>query len=345
MNYDQEYYYEKMAETYAGLTGFRPNPASDVAFRFRALAVQLSALAGQIEEARLGAFPATASGKTLDAHAALRGLSRREAGRASGMLRFSRKQAETACTIPAGCICATADEIEYETVAEGRMEPGVSELLVPAQAVHPGISGNAVAGAVCLIRSYCGEVSEVGNPEPFSGGFERETDQHLRARLESACREPNNGANRGFYMEHALACPGVYDAAVSGQGGTVTVLVAAEGDAQLSDETISSLSEQLNRLREPCTTVAVARAEVVPVRIDVEAAADAARREQIAGLLAQELNCRRIGQGCTLARLGQVIMNSGFAENYRFVLPAADLTPGGSQILRAGEIVVREMVG
>ena len=100
MNYDQEYYYEKMAETYAGLTGFRPNPASDVAFRFRALAVQLSALAGQIEEARLGAFPATASGKTLDAHAALRGLSRREACRASGMLRFSRKQAETACTIP-----------------------------------------------------------------------------------------------------------------------------------------------------------------------------------------------------------------------------------------------------
>ena len=137
----------------------------------------------------------------------------------------------------------------------------------------------------------------------------------------------------------------MYDAAVSGQGGTVTVLVAAEGDAQLSDETISSLSEQLNRLREPCTTVAVARAEVVPVRIDVEAAADAAGREQIAVLLAQELNCRRIGQGCTLARLGQVIMNSGFAENYRFVLPAADLTPGGSQILRAGEIVVREMVG
>ena len=81
MNYDQEYYYERMAETYAGLTGFRPNPASDVAFRFRALAVQLSALAGQIEEARLGAFPATASGKTLDAHAALRGLSRREACR------------------------------------------------------------------------------------------------------------------------------------------------------------------------------------------------------------------------------------------------------------------------
>ncbi len=166
MNYDQEYYYEKMAETYAGLTGFRPNPASDVAFRFRALAVQLSALAGQIEEARLGAFPATASGKTLDAHAALRGLSRREACRASGMLRFSRKQAETACTIPAGCICATADEIEYETVAEGRMEPGVSELLVPAQAVHPGISGNAVAGAVCLIRSYCGEVSEWATLNP-----------------------------------------------------------------------------------------------------------------------------------------------------------------------------------
>ena len=23
MNYDQEYYYERMAETYAGLTGFR----------------------------------------------------------------------------------------------------------------------------------------------------------------------------------------------------------------------------------------------------------------------------------------------------------------------------------
>ena len=56
------------------------------------------------------------------------------------------------------------------------------------------------------------------------------------------------------------------------------------GDLFPSDETISSLSEQLNRLREPCTTVAVARAEVVPVRIDVEAAADAAGREQIAGL-------------------------------------------------------------
>ena len=29
MNYDQEYYYERMAETYAGLTGFRPNPRSE----------------------------------------------------------------------------------------------------------------------------------------------------------------------------------------------------------------------------------------------------------------------------------------------------------------------------
>ena len=168
MNYDQEYYYERMAETYAGLTGFRPNPASDVAFRFRALAVQLSALAGQIEEARLGAFPATASGKTLDAHAALRGLSRREACRASGMLRFSRKQAETACSIPAGCICATADEIEYETVAEGRMEPGVSELLVPAQAVHPGISGRGCGlPDPLLLRGGL----RSGQPRAFYGRF------------------------------------------------------------------------------------------------------------------------------------------------------------------------------
>lgn len=345
MIYDQAYYYEKMAETYAGLTGFRPNPASDVAFRFRALAVQLSALSGQIEEARQEAFPTTASGRTLDAHAALRGLSRRDACRASGMLRFSRKQTDTVCTIPAGCICATADGTEYETTAEGRMEVGVSELLVPAQAVRPGISGNAVAGAVCLLRSHCGEASEVSNPQPFSGGFERETDQHLRSRLESICREPNHGANRGFYMEHALACPGVYDAAVSGQGGAVTVLVAAEGDTQISDETVAALSEQLNRLREPCTTVTVARAEVVPVKIEVEIAADAAGLGRITDLLTEELNCRRIGQGCTLARLGQVVMNSGLVENYRFVLPAADLIPGGSQILRAGEIVVREMVG
>lgn len=345
MNYDQEYYYEKMAETYAGLTGFRPNPASDVAFRFRALAVQLSALSGQVEEARLEAFPATASGSALDAHAALRGLSRWGACPARGMLRFSRTQAENVCVIPAGCICAAADGTEYETTAEGRMEPGISELLVPAQAVQTGAAGNAVAGAVCLLRSCCGEVSEVGNPEPFTGGSDCEDDVHLRIRLESACREPSNGANKGFYLKHALSYPGVYDATVSGQGGVVTVLLAAEGDAQIPDSTLSALSEQFNQLREPCCTVTVERAEVLPVAIEVEIAADAAGREQIAGLLAEELNRLRIGQGCTLARLGQLIMDSGLARNYRFVQPTADLKPTSSQSLRAGEIAVKEMIG
>ena len=138
----------------------------------------------------------------------------------------------------------------------------------PAAAAREGLPMAAQRVRIIDIAQELG-VSTATVSNVIHGKTKKISDQTVRRVQEALERRQYVPSMAGILL--AQNSSRIVGAAVSGQGGTVTVLVAAEGDAQLSDETISSLSEQLNRLREPCTTVAVARAEVVPVRIDVEA--------------------------------------------------------------------------
>lgn len=95
--------YQAMLETISERSGFSPAEDCDLAVRLYAAAAQVQALELQADWVLDQSFPQTAQGVYLERHAAMRGLSRTNATKAVGTLRFSAQTAPTAdLTIPAG---------------------------------------------------------------------------------------------------------------------------------------------------------------------------------------------------------------------------------------------------
>ena len=148
----------------------------------------------------------------LDRHADSRGLRRKEAAAAGGVLRFYREGAAAQeIVLPQGLVASTAgaEPVRFVTTAEGRIAAGETEALVPAQAEQPGSTGNAAAGSITVLVTAVGSVDGVENPEGFSGGQDAETDDELRSRLLESYHAVSNGSNAAYYRRLALAQDGV----------------------------------------------------------------------------------------------------------------------------------------
>lgn len=92
MNLESGYLTAMRAE-YQRLTGALPGEDSDIGIRMALLANQLELLEEELGALRQAADPETAEGEMLDRHADSRGLRRKEAAAAGGVLRFYREGA------------------------------------------------------------------------------------------------------------------------------------------------------------------------------------------------------------------------------------------------------------
>ncbi len=351
MNLTQETFYETMIQRYRTLSGFTPDEASDIALRFHALAGELAALGRRLESVRRDAFPETAQGAALDAFAAQRGLSRKAAVQAAGLLRFWRGASQAESVIPAGTVCLTEDGERYETTADAVLAEGEAAVDAPARAQTAGETGNALAGSIVRLAKPLAGIGGVSNPEPFTGGSGGENDESLRRRLLAGYAAPNNGANAAYYRERAEAFPGISSAYVTSDGeGGVRVYVAADGAAEVPEGTRAALQDALNAAREPCAPVAVlgAQATAVDLSIAVEPAAGlepGAVLAPLAALLRAVVDALPIGIRLTRARLARLLLESGLVENFAITAPTADVACAHTQVLRAGEITISEMEG
>lgn len=73
--------YQEMLTCYAQRTGMEPEGGCDLAARLYALAAQVYALQVQTDWVARQSFPQTAEGESLDRHAQMRGLERKQAAR------------------------------------------------------------------------------------------------------------------------------------------------------------------------------------------------------------------------------------------------------------------------
>ncbi|MEG1593420.1 MAG: baseplate J/gp47 family protein, partial [Oscillibacter sp.] len=95
--------YQELLTAFAARSGFVPEESCDLSVRLYAAAAQMQALSAQGEWVLNQSFPQTARGVFLDRHAAMRGISRTAATKATGTLRFSVGTAATgALSIAAG---------------------------------------------------------------------------------------------------------------------------------------------------------------------------------------------------------------------------------------------------
>ena len=343
--------YGKLAAAFAGATGQTAGQDGDMAVRLYAVAAQVYALYVQADWTARQCFPQTASGEHLDQHAFLRGLERKEAAKAVGVIRFYVDQAGgTALTIPAGTVCMTAGLVRFETTEAAVLRSGSLYVDAAAQAVEPGTAGNAAAGTILTMAVAPVGVSRCSNPEGFAGGTDREDDETLRVRVLETFRRLPNGANAAFYEQGALSFPEVAAAAVLPRSrgiGTVDVVVATAAGSP-DEDLLERLTAYFQERREIAVDVQVRapREKTVDVSVAVSAreGSDAAGvRTAVEQALGSWFNGGLLGQDVLRAKLGAVIFGVDGVENYDLTAPAADVAVEQDELPRLGSLSVTEM--
>lgn len=342
--------YALLAEDFQERAGLSGGCSTELSIRFYAVAAQLAALERQCLWVRDQCFPQTATGEQLDHHAALRGLSRREAVSAEGVLRFlTAEPAATDLEIPQGTVCMTGGQVEFVTLEDGTLLKGNTQAYIPAQAVKPGSGGNVEAGTILTMTAPPVGISACTNPAPFTGGRDREEDEALRQRILSACAPAGNGGNAAWYRQAALSVPGVAAARVLPRSrgiGTVDVVIAGESGAP-SEELVETVRETLEAQREIGVDVLVRTPETKAVDISalvklspgavfstVAVQAEAAIRGYFTGAL--------LGQPVLLAKLGALLFAVDGVENERILSPTTDLAADDGVLPVLGSLTLTE---
>ena len=343
--------YQEMLADFSARTGMEPATDGDLAVRLYAVAAQIYSLYIQSDWVVRQCFPQTATGEYLERHGALRGLERRKASKAEGVLRFSVDSPHgTNLTIPEGTVCMTAGLVRFETVEEAVLPAGSTWVEVPVRAVETGIAGNVAANTVLSMAVAPVGVKSVTNPTAILGGMEEEGDDALRERVLETFRRLPNGANTAFYEQGALGFEEVAAVSVLPRNrgiGTVDVVIATAAGMP-GEKLLGDVRSWFETRREIAVDVQVLAPEAqnvnVALRIKVEEGKDtAAVLQAVKQAVTTWFGGDRLGKDVLLAELGNLIYGVEGVANYVILQPAADVTVGVAQLPRLGTLNVEAL--
>ena len=340
--------FEEMLACFGEKTGVELEAGCDLAVRLYAAAAQVYALYVQADWVARQAFPQTAEGEYLDLHAQLRSLERKEATRAVGTLRFTAGEAsENDRAIPLGTVCMTAGLVRFETTQAAVLSAGATQVDVPAQAVQPGSAGNVSADAVVSMAVAPVGIQSCGNPSPFLGGSDGESDQELRARVMDTFQRLPNGANAAFYEQGALSFDEVAAASVLPRSrgiGTVDVVVSTHS-GKADPALLEQIQAYFQRRREIAVDVQVRAPEQVKVDVAIrlQPAEGSSLETAAAGVEAAVRNWfsgERLGKPVLLAQLYSLIFACDGVANCKLAAPADDVEIAAHQLPVLGNLTV-----
>ena len=188
---------EELDKSYQKSPGF---PAFDFT---RAFALGLASLEADVEKAESRLDPENLTGADLERYVwQHRAVERKQAAYASGTLRVTAGAGH----IYAGALFATATGVQF--MADGDADVSVGDTFA-VSAVEPGSAGNAAAGTVIAMPVTIQGIGGIVNDEDFSGGYDEESDEELRARYYEVLQRPANGGNIYQYEQWAKTVDGV----------------------------------------------------------------------------------------------------------------------------------------
>lgn len=342
--------YQELAAQFQARTGQTAGSSSELAVRFYAVAAQIYGLYLQAEWTRRQCFPQTAQGEELDKHAQLRGIVRRQAVAAAGVVRFYVDQArETDTEVPEGTVCMTAGGVRFLTSRAGFVPKGELYADLPVTAAQAGEEGNVSQGSVIYMALPPTGIAACINPEALSGGQEEDDDDALRERVMATFRRLANGANSAFYRQAAMAFDGVAAVAVLPQSrgvGTVDI-VAASRQGVPDDTLLAVLQDYFEQVREIAVDVKVLAPTVktadVTVKLwtaegeDYDAVAQAVR-ERLKGWFTGE----RLGQPLLRAELTALVFGVPGVANCTVTAPGTDMVVGSGELPVLGTVTILE---
>ena len=343
--------YEGMVTAFQQETGITLAGDGDMAVRLYAVAAQIYTLYVQADWVNRQCFPQTAVEDYLDLHAQLRGLERRAAVAAQGIIRFETDSAPAAdLTISAGTVCMTAGLVRFETVEDAVIRAGQTWVETLAVAVEPGAAGNVAAGAIRAMAVAPVGVSRCTNPEGFSGGVDGEDDETLRARVLETFQRMPNGANAAFYQQGAMSFPQVAAATVIPRPrgvGTVDVVISTAAGVPDS-ALLQQVQEYFEVRREIAVDVVVRAPEILDLDLTIQVSA--AKNydintvlQDVETALRSWFDGRRMGENVLRAQIGALVFGVEGVENYVITAPAADLEVEVDELPLLKELALSEM--
>jgi len=294
-------------------------------------------------------FPDTADTQYLERHAAIRGLSRRRAVAASGIMQVT---GTPATHIAAGLTGVAENGQRYETIEAGIIGSD-STTNVRTRAVDAGHGGNAPDGTGVVLQAAPAGIS-AATLHAMRGGVDVETDTALLDRLLDLIRRPPAGGNRHDYRRWALEVPGVTAAFVYPlrRGlGTVDVAIVS-GTGLPSAETLQAVRDHIDDVR-PVTgkNCVVLAPELKTIDIHVHVAVAGITLDEVQGAITTQLIAQfagiEPGQPWIRSQAEALISNVSGVQDRIIAAPVGNVTAlidaDTIQWLRLGNVTVDAM--
>lgn len=212
------------------------------------------------------AFAQTTSGQYLDYRADERGLTRKSALKAAGIVKVS---GNPGVAIGKSIIFLTEGGIEFESTEAAIIQENGSAN-IPIQAVEAGITGNIPAGAVKTVQIAQQGVTEITNESAITGGTDQESDEDLLSRLLLKVRNPATSGNAAHYQQWAGEVTGVGDAKVFplwDGAGTVKVIIVDSEKTPAEPEIVAAAATHIESMRPVGAEVTVESAAGVDINV------------------------------------------------------------------------------
>ena len=204
--------YERMKNNYIESSGNNFDEASEIAVRMKVMAGEIFNAYSSLEWLKRQMFASSASGEYLDYIARERGIERRQATKAKGVLTFSVEEASSdPILIPRGTVVVTpgSNPLRFYTTEDAVLPLMTMSVSVNAEAEVAGFAGNILAGINFLPVSVPAEIVQIRNNSRFVGGADTETDSSLRERIKDTYYCVPNGMNKAYYQQLAKTVDGV----------------------------------------------------------------------------------------------------------------------------------------
>lgn len=223
-------------------------------------------------------------------------------------------------------------ETDYEVIQEHVVgESGAIRVMV--QAVTPGESGNTPSDSITIFPVSVNGLIDVYNLDPFTNGYNAESDDDLRQRYFDKLQRPGKAGNVYHYMEWASEVIGVGGVRVIPRWDgplTVKVVIIDANKKPADEELIQKVTNHIEEERPFGANVTVVSADAVMIDIQVNIIKHVGHEEDdIEQSITENINAYLASVAfdrhyISYARIGSVILNSNGVMDYRDLLVNGD---------------------
>ena len=291
-------------------------------------------------------FPDTADREYLELHARVRGLSRKPAVAAQGVLQVT---GTPGAALSAG-LTARLGEQSYVTTRAAAID-AAGKASVAIAAASAGTVGNVGIDTTVELTAAPSGVSSQAVLHDMTGGVDEESDSELLARLLELIRRPPAGGNKYDYRRWAMEVAGVSAAYVYPlrRGlGTVDVVITA-GGALPSDATLAAVQAHIDDLRPVTARNSLVLAPTpktidIDIRVSLSGLTLPAAQAQIQTALAGYFNQLSPGDSVIRSRIEALVSDLPGVVDRAIVQPTANVVPlvdaGKVEWVRLGNVTV-----